>query len=214
MRNLIITAIASAALGCAAGYALAPDGGSDASTAVVADGGPGSRQAAADRRRGAAGMEHGGSGFGRHGHGGGAGMRGGRGGHGYGGGGPNAQRGGPGGRHGGPPGAFAGRGPGGRGQHGSGAAGPGRSRPPATGFDLADLERSLAHMSIELALADMQQQAIRDVMQEYRRRMRELREAILAELTTEQREKLRAVEAAGSPGGSAEQGNGGNRPER
>ena len=150
MRNLILTAIASAALGCAAGYALAPDRGSDASTAVVADGGP--------------------------------------------------------------PGAFAGRGPAGRGQRGPGAAGPGRSRRPATGFDLADPERSLAHMSVELSLADTQQQAIRDVMQEYRRRMRELHEAVLAELTTEQREKLRAVEAAGSAGRSAEPGSRGKPP--
>ena len=145
MRNLLITAIASAALGCAAGYALAPAGGSEASTAAV-DGGP--------------------------------------------------------------PGAFAGRGPGGRGQRGPGAAGSGRSRRPATGFDLADPERSLADMSVELSLGDTQQQAIRGVMQEYRRRMRELREAVLAELTTEQREKLRAVEAAGSPGRSAEPGSG------
>ena len=154
MRNLILTAIASAALGCAAGYALAPAGGSDTSTAAVDDGGSGPGQAA------------------------------------------------------------AGRGPGGRGQRGPGTAGPGRSRRPATGFDLADPERSLAHMSVELSLADTQQQAIRDVMQEYRRRMRELHEAVLAELTTEQREKLRAVEVAGSAGRSAEQGSGGNRPER
>ena len=69
-------------------------------------------------------------------------------------------------------------------------------------------------MSVELALADTQQQAIRDVMQEYRRRMRELRNAILAELTIEQREKLHAVEAADSPGRSVERGTRGNRPER
>lgn len=67
---------------------------------------------------------------------------------------------------------------------------------PANGFDLADLERSLAHMSVELALEDAQQQEIRDVMQDYRRRMRELREAITAALTPEQREKLREIEAA------------------
>ena len=67
---------------------------------------------------------------------------------------------------------------------------------PANGVDLADLERSLAHMSVELALEDAQQQEIRDVMQDYRRRMRELREAITAALTPEQREKLREIEAA------------------
>ncbi len=173
MRNLILTAVASAALGCAAGYALAPDGGSDANTAVLADGGPGLGQAEAGRGSGRAGGM---------GHSGGPGM-GGRGGHG---GGPNA-----------------GGGPRGRGQPGAG--GPGRARRPPTGFDLAELERSLAHMSVELTLEDAQQQAIRDVMRDYRIRIRELREAILAELTPEQREKLSAVEAAASPDGSAEQ---------
>ena len=141
MRNLMVTAIVSAALGCAAGYALAPDGESGTNAALLADGAPMGR---------------------------GPGVGGGRGGLGHGGV-PNVQRGGPGGR-------------------------------PATGFDLSDLERSLAHMSVELALEDAQQQAIRDVMQEYRRRMREMRGAIVAELTAEQRERLRAVEAAGSPG--------------
>ena len=56
-------------------------------------------------------------------------------------------------------------------------------------------------MSVELTLEDAQQQAIRDVMQVYRRRMRELHEAISAALTPAQREKLREMEVsrAGSP---------------
>ena len=196
MRNLMVTAIASAALGCAAGYALGPDGESDTNAALLADAESGPGQVEPGPGRGLAGG----------GHDGGPGMRGDRGGRGHGGR-PNA---GPGPR-GGPAGAFAGRGPGGRGQRGPGAAGPGRPRHPATGFDLADLERSLAHTSVELTLDDAQQRAIRDLMQEYRRQMRE---AILAELTTEQKEKLRAVEAAAAPAGLAEQAAGRNRPER
>ena len=174
MRNLILTAVASAALGCAAGYALAPDGGSDANTAVLADGGPGLGQAEAGRGSGRAGGM---------GHSGGPGM-GGRGGHG---GGPKRRR----------------RTARSRPTRGGWSRQSQASRRPV--FDLAELERSLAHMSVELTLEDAQQQAIRDVMRDYRIRIRELREAILAELTPEQREKLSAVEAAASPDGSAEQ---------
>ncbi len=199
MRNLILTAIASAALGCVAGYALAPDSERGTNPALATDGGAGLGPAEAGRGRGpATGMGHGGPGMG-----------GGRDGHGHGGG-PNA---GPGGR-GGRAGAFAGRGPGVRGLRGRGAGGPGRARRPPTGFDLAELERSLAHMSVELTLEDAQQQVIRNVMQEYRRRIREFREAILAELTTEQREMLRTVQAAGWPAARAEPAAGGNWPER
>lgn len=55
-------------------------------------------------------------------------------------------------------------------------------------------------MSVALTLEDVQQQAIRDVMQEQAKRMAELRDAIVAELTTEQREKLSAIEGVRSAG--------------
>ena len=55
-------------------------------------------------------------------------------------------------------------------------------------------------MSVALTLNEAQQQAIREVMQGYRRQMRELRRDILAELTPEQRERLSEIEAAAPPG--------------
>lgn len=171
MRKLTITAIVSAALGCAVGYALAPGGETGTNASFAADRAPVPGQLEAEQGHGRGGGMGGG---GRPGPG--SGVAGGRG-------------------HGGRPGI------GGGGQRGPGAAeGPGRPRRPATGFDPSDLERSLAYMSVALTLEDAQQRVIRDAMQAQAKRMEELREAISAALTPEQRAKLRVIEAVGSPG--------------
>ena len=172
MRNVVTAVVVSVVLGGYGGYVV---GVALTERAATADGGnavgPSQARRGAGGPGGPGGMNRGGmggpGGMNRGGRGGG-----GRGGHSHGGpnaggGGPNAGRGGLG--RGGGPAAFAGRGgPGPRGGRRGGGA-----PAPVNRFAPADLERSLAHMSVALTLDAAQQQAIREVMQAFGDRQRD-----------------------------------------